>query len=161
MDEHDEKLNSILRLHKKEIFRVPKNGNCIYSAVCHQVRYSNPDLNPEKLRNIVCDHLIEHADFYSLYIVLKPDETFQQKVESEQRNNGRWNTDTADLVPSAISNVFQCQVERFSSGDIPYLKIDPQLPVAESNVKLTGNIQLVYAARHGREHYDSCIDRNH
>ena len=159
MHEHDEKINSILRSHNKEIFRVPKNGDCIYSAVCHQVRDSNPDLNPKKLRNIVCDHLIEQADFYSLFLVFKSGETFEQKVKSEQRDSGRWNTDIADLVPSAISNLFQCQIERFSSGNIPYLKIDPELPAAESNLKHTGNIQLVYSARHGMEHYDSCIDK--
>ena len=95
MDEHDEKINSVLKSNNKEIFRVPKNGDCIYSAVCHQVRHSNPDLNPEKLRNIVCDHLIEQADYYSLFIVSNSSETFEQKVKSEQRYNGRWNTDIA------------------------------------------------------------------
>ena len=108
MDEHNEKINSILKSHNREIFRVPKNGDCIYSAVCHQVSDSNPDLNPGKLRNIVCDHLIEQADYYSLFIVSNSSKTFEQKVKSEQRNNGRWNTDIADLVPSAISNRFQC-----------------------------------------------------
>ena len=87
-------------------------------------------------------------------------ETFEQKVKSEQRDNGQWNTDVADLVPSAISNLFQCSIERFSSGDIPYLKIDLELSAAESsNLKHTGNIQLAYSARQGNEHYDSCIDR--
>ena len=61
-------------------------------------------------------------------------------------------------MPSAISNLFQCSIERFSSGDIPYLKIDPDLPAAESNLKHTSNIQLAYSAREGTEHYDSCID---
>ena len=154
MDEHNENINSILKSHNREIFGVPENGDCIYSAVCHQVPDSNPDLNPGKLRKIVCDHLIEQADYCSLFIVSNWSETFEQKVKSEQRDNGRWNTDVADLVPSAISNLFQCSIERFSSGDIPYLKIDLELPAAESNnLKYTSNIQLAYSGRQGMELY--------
>ena len=42
----------------------------------------------------------------TLFIVSNSRETFEQKVKSKQRNNGRWSTDIADLVPSAISSHF-------------------------------------------------------
>ena len=61
----------------------------------------------------------EQADYYSLFIVSNSSETLEQKVKSEQRDNGHWNTDVADLLPSAISNFFNAQLKDFLAGIFP------------------------------------------
>ena len=162
---HKERLQKILIENNREIYNIPGDGNCFFNSVCHQVRCTNPDLDGSKLRNIICDHLVEQKDSYCLFIELKDDEPFESKIDAELRTSGRWNTALGDLLPLSMANLFQSRVEIFSSKeDSPYYMVAPDksLPEHESRVKHhSSSIQLVYTAIPGQEHYDSCMEKKY
>ena len=161
-EEHLERLVKVLIECNKDVHFIPGDGNCFFNSVCHQVRSTNPDLDCSKLRNIVCDHLVELKDCYINFIEEEDGKNFEDKIDAELRTSGQWNTALGDLLPLLVANLFQSRVEIFSSKeDSPYLMIvpDSSLPEHESSVKHnSSNIQLVYTAVPGMEHYDSCLD---
>ena len=163
-EEHTQRLKQILMENKKAVHNIAKDGNCFFNSGCHQVRCTNPGLDGTKFRNIVCDHLVEKEDCYSLFIELKDGEKFESKIEAELRTSGRWNTALGDLLPLAVANLFQSSVEIFSSkDDCPHLMIVPDLSLPEHESVImnhSSSIQFVYTAIPGREHYDSCMDKS-
>lgn len=154
-NEHEMRLAALLKANQKEAHKVPQDGNCFYNAVCHQVRHTYPELDGHTLRQLVCDHLVEHKGLYIGFIQFSAFETYEDKICSELRATGLWNSYLGDLLPLSISNMFNTQVEIFSSGSPSNIKVVPTLP--ESTMKHDSIIQLVYSARPGREHYDSCV----
>ena len=157
INEPEARLATLLSSNQKKAHKVPPDGNCFCNAVCYQLRRSYPQLDGQKLRQMVCDHLMEQKGVYSYFIQHSASETFEAKICRELKPIGRWNTYLGDLLPLAIANLFNTRVEIFSSGAIPKINVCPSLP--QSSMKHDATIQLVYSARPGRQHYDSCIDK--
>ena len=154
---HTERLRKVLVEHWKETHAIPGDGDCFFNSVCHQVRFTNPDLDAIKLREIVCEHLKEQKEEYCGYIHLEDDEAFEDKIDKELKPSGQWKSDLGDLLPSCIANIFQCHVEIYSSREsTPYHKFKPS--ISKSTLHHSSTIQLAYTAIEGSEHYDSCID---
>ena len=149
-------IGDVLKTINKVVHHIPRDGNCIYNAVCHQVRNTYPTLTGQSLREIVCNHLIENDFYYKNFIVLNPSESFQQMITCQLKRSRAWNNSLGDLLPLAIANLFQCKLKIFSTGQIPIIKVQPSLP--HCYMHHPGTIQLVRYADHGCEHYDSCVD---
>ena len=155
---HEETLSKLLAENNKGQYKVEADGNCLYNAVCHQVRLTNPALTAETLRDIVCKQLLEQKDYYALFTENESND-FEEKV-NKQMEPGIWDSKLGDLLPMVITNLFQCKLEIYSSGEVPIIKFEPTLEPPSSSLQTHMNtIQLTYLAVQGMEHYDSCMDK--
>lgn len=73
---------------------------------------------------------------------------------------GAWNDAVGDLVPMAVSNIFQCMGTIYSDGNIPVLHFQPTLRPDNDPIMKVHPVRAIELARkttHGKEHFDSVL----
>ena len=112
------------------------------------------------LREEVCNHITENSEHYIPYIIreaktasrwVQDHNTLDEYIDMLKRP-GVWNTDIADYLPLAISNIYKTRVRIYSSNiTASVLNFEPDI----SNRKTDNLLYLAYSCITGMEHYDA------
>jgi hypothetical protein len=88
------------------------DGNCFYRAVAAAV-YGTPKTHKD-LRGRIMNHMLEMEAMYSAFF--ESPKRFRGVLSANKRL-GVWNSDLADLVPSAVANMLGVSLEVYSVAD--------------------------------------------
>lgn len=101
-------------LKTRKLRRVPMvpDGNCFYRAVSAAV-YGSPKTHKD-LRSRLMNHMLEMEETYSTFF--ESPKRFRGVLAANKRL-GVWNSDLADLVPSAVANMLGVVLEVYSVTD--------------------------------------------
>ncbi len=119
-------LLSLLRYRKLKVVPMMGDGNCFYRAVATHY-YSDPNMHL-LLRRTLMEHMAEDPADYTPFF--GSPQKFKNILHANKRA-GVWNSDLADLVPVAISQLLNLRVEVFSvgdSGEIQKYSFGPERP---------------------------------
>eukprot|EP00746_Dinoflagellata_sp_MGD_P014193 gnl/MRDRNA2_/MRDRNA2_131001_c0_seq1.p1 gnl/MRDRNA2_/MRDRNA2_131001_c0~~gnl/MRDRNA2_/MRDRNA2_131001_c0_seq1.p1 ORF type:complete len:138 (+),score=24.09 gnl/MRDRNA2_/MRDRNA2_131001_c0_seq1:87-500(+) len=110
-DEEMEDILSMLRKEGRGIYEIPKDGNCLYRAVSHQLDRSSKDAagssgtsvpDYKQLRKMAAEFIESHADEFRAFIADCTDEAFAKYLE-DVRGRG-WG---GDLEVNALSRLLR------------------------------------------------------
>ena len=148
---HTANVDRLLKCNGLKRSNVNKDGNCFFSAVALQMRYSET-LTHNDIRESACSHLLEYKSNYTSFFL---GSNFRKEVK-KLRKNGAWSAELADCLPLAIANLTQKKVLIFTSVRT-VLDIIPnlQIKVEERFIVSQDFLYLAHIRTPGREHYDA------
>ncbi|CAC5416696.1 unnamed protein product [Mytilus coruscus] len=103
-------LNNLLLSNNLKRVPISGDGNCFLKAVLHGLQEGNSYLTVEKMRKDLVEHLQHERTHYNNFL------SFDEQLSEERRrnvmmtiydlsHNGHWNSDLADMMPLALSNI--------------------------------------------------------
>ncbi|KAI0221134.1 Deubiquitinase OTUD6B [Lamellibrachia satsuma] len=107
------KLKAALQKRLLGIFEIPSDGNCLYSAIMHQLHRQNIETSVSRLRKQVADHMRSHSEDF-LPFITQPDS--DDPYTPEQFNDYCTKLETTtewggQLEIRALSNVLRQPIE--------------------------------------------------
>ncbi len=105
-------VQTLLKYRKFCVDTVDADGNCFYRAVAKGY-YKDVTMH-HLLRRTTIEHMMEDSAEYEPLFESK--KTLVAKLNANKRL-GVWNSDLADLVPLAVANLLQCQIDVYSVDD--------------------------------------------
>jgi hypothetical protein len=160
---HRIRLENLLHANGKVLEEVARDGNCFFHALTKQLMDTNPAFSHLDLRNTICDHMLEHSDQYIEFSEHRSVEEFNTQVR-HLRSNGVWDESIADVLPAAVSNYFQTDINIYSSGPMPLTVFQPSFLTNQRSKKVDAFYLAHYQIKNC-EHYDAvrdtCSDKIH
>ena len=156
---HNKRVDALLASNGLKRQPVRPDGNCFFESLALQF----DGKSATELRAEICDHLDVEYDHCSKYMSIASgdgndsDEDYslgRYKSEVEDlRQAGHWSVSLADLIPSAVANLFKSKVIIYSSKPSqPVLELPPTIQGINAEVTFT----FAHIAMKGKEHYDAC-----
>ncbi|CAC5405758.1 OTUD3 [Mytilus coruscus] len=114
-------LNNLLLSNNLKRVPIAADGNCFLKAVLHGLQEGNSDLNVEKMQKDLVKHLQHERAHYNNFL------SFDEQLAEEEKkkryddylhdlsHNGHWNSDLADMMPLALSNIYRHPIRVYSS----------------------------------------------
>lgn len=148
--EHMKRLGKLLRANGLKMKNTAKDGDCLFTSTIEMAQLSITAL---ELREIVCNHMLEFNSEYEGFLL--SDKPYDVHVHELQKP-GSWNSEVGNLVPYALSNLFQCDIQIFSSDPrMQIVNIIPTIlnPLHPQSSKST-LLQYAYISIPNHEHYN-------
>ncbi|CAG2225235.1 OTUD3 [Mytilus edulis] len=111
---------SLLSNNLKRV-QIAADGNCVLKAVLHGLQEGNSELNVEKMRKDLVEHIQHERAHYNNFLSF--DEQLSEKEQTKRyddylhdlSNNGHWNSVLADMMHLALSNMYRHPIRVYSS----------------------------------------------
>jgi hypothetical protein len=144
-DTHSQTLAQVVGSFGLELVPVEKDGNCLFSAVCNQLKHfgessgeqfrahlqkldicHDEEFRPARLREAVLNEMEKNQDRYIPFLDENTAATYPSQV-AKFRQSGQFATDFGDLIPIAIANVLGSVLILLSSDPLlPYQSVTPE-----------------------------------
>ncbi|CAC5390833.1 unnamed protein product [Mytilus coruscus] len=118
---HIIRLNNLLLNNNLKRVPIAADGNCFLKVVLHGLQEGNSYLTVEKMRKDLVEHLQHERTHYNNFL------SFDEQLSEEGKkkryddylhdlsHNGHWNSDLADMMPLALSNIYRHPIRVYSS----------------------------------------------
>lgn len=155
---HTIRLNNLLLSNNLKRVPIAADGNCFLKAVLHGLQEGNSYLTVEKMRTDLVEHLQHERAHYNNFL------SFDEQLSEEEKkryddylhdlsHNGHWNSDLADMMPLALSNIYRHPIRVYSSKVAN--SVYDILPDLGENSSSTDFIKVALFSITGQEHYDA------
>ena len=114
-EEHYKRIETFVANKNLILKKVPADGDCFMNAILAQLEET---VDPDRMRQNICDHLLEHHDEYCEFFVYdgeNKENAFREEVKKLSKK-GSWNTKLSDLVPMAAANILDRCITIYSSN---------------------------------------------
>ncbi len=105
-------VQTLLKFKKFVLEPVDADGNCFYRAVAKGY-YKDDDMH-HMLRRTTIEHMVDASEYYGQLFESK--KSLIGKLNANKRL-GVWNSDLADLVPLAVSQLLNCRLEIYAVSE--------------------------------------------
>lgn len=115
-------IKTLLAQRGLQIHEIPSDGNCLYAAVCHQMKLRDMESSNDSLRQKVAQHMRNHEDSFLPFLTQDNGDCFTHddfvKYCDDLENTPAWG---GQLEIRALSSVLQTPVEVIQAEGPPIL----------------------------------------
>ncbi|XP_003737762.1 deubiquitinase OTUD6B [Galendromus occidentalis] len=129
-----------------KIHDIAPDGNCLFSAISHQLKKHGQSLSTTELRKLCSNHIRDHRSEFEAFIVEDDFDSYCDRIEKDQACWG------GQIELQALSSELQSKV-------IVYQADGPNIVFGEDSFKSTITLSFHRHLIKSGEHYNSVVER--